>query len=232
MIGNCNGGQVSALYHDSIMGVLFWDFANQARVLRHGGRASVIAGPRIHDNRTKLVEAFLSEPKHPEWLWITDSDMVYEHDTLERLVAIADSKERPVVGGLCFGGGRDKAIFPTLYVLHPPTAEGRQPEWDRLNDYPRDQLIKIDGTGAACLLVHRSVFRRMAEHFPPPFPWFGETVLNEVGQGEDLTFCYRLKAMGIPLFVDTRIKVGHQKTWVIDENSFDSWKVQQPKDAA
>lgn len=226
MIGNCNGGNVSALYHDSIMGVLFWDHANHARILSHGGRASVIGGPRIHNNRHDLVNAFLSEPKSPEWLWITDSDMVFEPDTLERLLAAADSKTRPVVGGLCFGGGRDKYIFPTLYVLEE--REGcDQPDWARLEDYPRDALVQVDGTGTACLLVHRSVFTRMAEKFPAPYPWFAETVLNGKGQGEDLTFCYRLRAMNIPVFVDTRIKVGHQKSWVIAEDSFDEWKARQ-----
>jgi hypothetical protein len=81
----------------------------------------------------------------------------------------------------------------------------------------------VDGTGAACLFIHRSVFERMAEEFEKPWQWFQETTLNGNTVGEDMTFCLRARALGFPILVDTSIQFGHVKPRIIDENEYFRW---------
>jgi hypothetical protein len=38
--------------------------------------------------------------------------------------------------------------------------------------------------------------------------------------GEDFTFCLRLRALGIPIRVDTGLVLGHSKGWVLGEAEY------------
>lgn len=218
LIGYCHPGHVDGMFHDSLMGVLLWDYAHHARVLKYGGYASLMTGPRIAAGRTSIVEAFLDHPNQPDWLWFLDTDMAFPADTLERLLESADKDSRPIVGGLCFGGGRDGKLFPTIYTV---TEAGDN--MSRLEDYPRDALCKVDATGAACILIHRSVLTEMAKHYPAPYPWFQDVVINGMQFGEDVTFCLRARKLGIPVYVDTAVKIGHVKSHVIHESTYDAF---------
>jgi hypothetical protein len=88
-------------------------------------------------------------------------------------------------------------------------------------DYPRDALLPVSGTGAACLLIHRSALETLRTHGGDH--WFdhvthpGGTVFSE-----DLSFCIRLAAADIPLYVDTSVRTTHDKHGVfLDEDEFD-----------
>jgi hypothetical protein len=49
-------------------------------------------------------------------------------------------------------------------------------------------------------------------------PWFSSTIDERgVNVGEDVTFCHRVNALGIPVYVDTGVAVGHQKTYTLTE---------------
>ena len=76
-------------------------------------------------------------------------------------------------------------------------------------------------TGAAFLLIHRSVLVAMRDRkFNAAFPWFQETELAGHPAGEDLTFCIRAGILGLPVFVDTRVRIGHHKSIVLDHDMF------------
>lgn len=206
---------VGARFHRSLVSLLAYDAANHGRVIRHGGHAPLSSGAQITKARNKIVEQFLATGI--DWLWSIDADMEFEPDTLDRLVKAAHPEKRPIVGGLCFSLIRGDAVevAPTLYQL----AQGRD-GFVRQLQYPPDELIQVGGTGAACMLVHRSVFVKMAEKHPRPWPWFAETVFGKDQISEDLTFCLRAGALGYPIYVHTGIKIGHVKPIVIDEGSY------------
>lgn len=206
---------VGGRFHRSLINLLAYDAANLGRVMRHGGHAPLSSGAQITKARNKIVEQFLATGI--DWLWSIDADMEFEPDTLDRLVKAAHPEKRPIVGGLCFSLIRGDAVevAPTLYQL----AQGRD-GFVRQLQYPPDELIQVAGTGAACLLVHRSVFVEMAKKHPKPWPWFAETVFGEDQISEDLTFCLRAGALGYPVHVHTGIKIGHVKPIVIDEGSY------------
>jgi len=242
-------GDVNARFHTSLINLLVRDMPSKGgagHIVEHGGHLALSSGANIVTGRNKMVRAFLNDfPTEPEWLWMLDSDMTFEPDTLDRLLAAADATERPIVGGLCFAlmKGEAQEVQPTIYGMSQGQGTIRH------LGYAKDQLVRVVGTGAACLLVHRSVFERIralcwdddfeARYvetygqpsgktsgevlFPPPWPWFQETITGtEFGDSmsEDLTFCLRASQAGFPIYVDTRVKIGHVKPVVIDEDEF------------
>jgi hypothetical protein len=135
-------------------------------------------------------------------LWFIDADMTFEPNILEVLLESADPVERPIMGGLCFAlmKGEAQEIVPTLYGF----TSDAMPKMIRYNAYPTDQVVQVVGTGAACLLIHRTVLEAMRDarwsdedveafqaqygpdaqfpyqlgqlKYPPPWPFFQETV--------------------------------------------------------
>lgn len=178
---------------------------------------------RIIEGRNDAVRVFLASES--EWLLFIDSDMGFEHRALEQLLAAADPVERPIVGGLAFGQrkgpglpthGRYHEAVPTLYAWRDG---GFAPMYGYREMFPPDAVVKVDGTGAAFLLIHRSVLERMAEANAGARPreWFDDTNYNGTIVGEDLTFCLRAGTLGFPIYVHTGVKTSHYKSVYYDE---------------
>lgn len=169
-----------------------------------GGRISAQSGPRIASSRNEIVRSFLKTNR--EWLWMVDTDMVFGSDTLQRLL----DADREIVGALCHGQDPSGNVFG---VAHEFTETGMR----RIADLPDDELIEVDATGAACLLVHRDVFAKLEANADNPlYPWFQEgRTLGGLEVGEDVCFCLKAKEQGYQIFVHTGIKVGHKKSTVV-----------------
>lgn len=85
------------------------------------------------------------------------------------------------------------------------------------------QEIAAFGTGMA--LMHRSVFEEMAPHYQDDtWKWFGHDPVLYHGKmqrfGEDLCFCKRLTDIGIKMYGDSRIQIGHEKVINLDLHTF------------
>lgn len=197
------------------------------------------SGPLVATGRNNIVRTFLTGTfrggARGEWLLFIDADMVYDRRAVQTMLAVADVEQTPILGGLCFGGGRGGHIFPTLYV-----ATDERLHLDRINEYPKDTLCKVDATGGAFLLVHRSVLERMYEAFgvvrddqgevvldeeghpvETPYPWFTYGANAGKPTGEDIAFCLRARALDIPVHVHTGIRIGHIKPQILDEELYD-----------
>lgn len=172
------------------------------------------SGPNISTPRNMIVRDFLEDNLAP-WLFMCDTDMWFPADAIDRLIAAADPVERPVMGGLCWslvGGER----FPTLYEL---TQKGPgKLAFIRYKDWPEDQVMRVSATGAACLLMHRDALLAVEKAAnDPAAPWFRETAVGAplALMGEDMTFCLRCAAAGIPVHVHTGVRAGHMKTTML-----------------
>jgi hypothetical protein len=174
------------------------------------------SGPRIAAGRNDLVRHFLESGA--DWLMMLDDDMAFEPDAIERLLQAAHPEHRPIVGGQCFAGGRD-GWFSTMFRMHPETKK-----LTRMDRWPEGELVLVDATGAANLLIHRSVFLKLAEDYKPPWEWFQETMLEGRDVGEDITFCLRARAAGFPIFVHTGVEFGHAKMVVVDREFYEAWQ--------
>jgi hypothetical protein len=174
---------------------------------RVGEVADLMSGPGIAMSRNRLANRFLEGDS--EWLWFCDTDMVVSLETLPALLAAADPDQRPVVGAFCCVMV-DSEIRPSMY-LSSRDDEGMF-AFRHLVEWPDDTLLRVDATGCGCLLIHRSVFARLAalEQVIDGL-WFTEMVVDNHQLGEDLSFCIRLSWAEIPVFVHTGVQVGHMK---------------------
>ena len=180
--------------------------------------------------RNQVVAAFMNQTPG-EWLMWIDDDMGFEPDIVDRLLSVASAEERPVVGGLCFAYRRYEVgecqaqrfiVKPTIYsFVESPSEVG----FVAVDDYERDSLVRVDGTGAAALLIHRSVIEGMHEKIGPN--WFSPITLPKGPAGqtrfsEDLSFCFRLLVAGVPVHVNTAAKTSHMKPVYLDEWYFEN----------
>lgn len=168
-------------------------------------------GPNVSTGRNLLVREFLDNHRAP-WLLMVDTDMVFSSTALDRLIAAADPKTRPIIGGLCFSLVNGETL-PTLYELTEDTESGR-PEFVRHSHWPEDGLMRVTATGAAFLLMHRDALLRVEQLTQDvSAPWFRETPVGAplALMGEDMTFCLRCAAAEIPIHVHTGVQIGHMK---------------------
>src|SRR4051812_27517518 len=108
-------GEVDHVFAEFLTGQALHDIHSGARNFQ--GTIAIESGPRIHETRCQVVDAFLGSPDvnmHP-WLVMVDSDMAPESDAIHDLIETADSEGIKVLGGLCFAGGRTKKLVPTVY---------------------------------------------------------------------------------------------------------------------
>jgi len=219
---------VAASFHHCMIELIGHDIANQQRVMRGGYVAWKSGTDGLPDARNKVVKAFLDEHQ-AEWLFWIDTDMGFAPDTVDRLLEAADPVERPVVGGLCFTQREEKSdgmggwrclASPTVFdwrVLEDTGQMGFAIRWD----YPPDTLIRVAGTGTACVLVHRSVFERIEGEYGQH--WYDRIPNTTTGQlvSEDLSMCLRAGALNIPVHVHTGVKTSHQKVlWLAEDDYF------------
>lgn len=207
-------------YTESIL-KLYGHPATAKALLAGGGPMFIPTTPlRISEMRNGAA-AFLLDESEAEWLLFIDSDMGFQPDALELLLAAADPEHAPVMGALCFGlrkqepdglGGWRGVAFPTVM------------DWDGKGftvryDYTPNVITRCSATGAAFLLIHRSVLQRMREQAGDT--WFDRAKMlsEDAGlMGEDISFCARLAGIGVPLFVHTGVPTSHLKSvWVTQE---------------
>lgn len=214
-------------WHHCMTQLLAYDAATEGRIWT-GGYVAIRGGTDgLADARNTAVKEFLTDSS-AAWLWWVDTDMGFAPDTVDRLIEAADPVERPVVGALAFAnrevendgmGGRRSVIAPV--VLDWKTIDGES-GFDTRWDYPRDTVTRVHGVGSACVLIHRSVFERVAAQFGPNWYSRARNPSTNALISEDLSFCVRANALDIPLYVHTGVKTTHAKlAWLGEE---DYWR--------
>jgi hypothetical protein len=229
-----DGQQWAACFGLSWTGLMLRDQATSQRIIRENGQfvRKVSGTMGVAAARSEIAAYFLRHTDG-EWLFMVDSDMGFADDTVDRLVASAEANSVPVLGALAFAqkvdpdlapgefGAVRMRISPTLYTYleRPETGErGFRP----ITKYRRDAFQHVAGTGAACILIHRSALDAIG-----PNPFMPVTDPRAGGNGtprtfsEDLSFCIRVQAAGLEMGVDTSIKTTHYKGGIfLDETTF------------
>jgi len=215
-LGYIHNGSVHAPFMRSVLNALSYDAEHQ-KLIQHISDAS---SSDICQNRNIIANGFLHKQTQ-EWLWFLDTDIVFEPDTLYRLLEFADAKERPIVSGMYFSYLSHEIKFP-LPLFFARTGDGEFTNVRRFHDQP----IRIDGCGMGCCLIHRSVLAAMEDAYKgvDPWVWFGRDVVEIKGQltriGEDFTFCHRAAKLGFPIWGHAGIRVDHVKSRVESLGTF------------
>jgi len=161
--------------------------------------------PYIDKARNVVVDKFLASDR--EWLLSVDTDIILPACVVTRLV----SRGLPLVGCLIYVN--QQPPFPQIYHQIADFNYGDAGIFQVQTDFEPGELVKADGTGAGCLLIHRDVFEAIPGK--PPFRWFQHEMIGNEMFGEDFTFCRRAKAAGFQLYIDTAVHAPHIKPHII-----------------
>jgi hypothetical protein len=200
-VGYCRPDDVAGQFCDNLADMLMWDGAHDQRI---AVRLSYVCGPRICEARNAVVREFRESAA--TWLLMLDADMTFDYRLASRMLEVCKDPKVKVLGALCFSGGRTWLPSPTIY------AEPEEGHFERVDHYPENELCKVAGTGAACILIHRDVIEDVyREYKDQAYPWFSDVQDGRKDYGEDLVFCIRARSVGHDVYVHTGIEVGHMK---------------------
>lgn len=220
-------GHVQTEFHLCLLRMLAYDRAKPDQDRKLSAHLAIEANSGgLTDSRNAQVREFLDGTDN-DWLWIVDSDMGFAPDTVDLLVQSADPVERPIVGGLCFAQyfvdhGADELGVPGAGIRYFPTIYrwNQEANWpETVGSYPPDAIFECAATGAACLLIHRSVLEKMRTEYSGPHHWFSRPIIDGREMGEDITFCLRARAVGFPIYVDSAVKTSHKKSYYLTEQT-------------
>jgi len=191
--------------------ISYSDFWKDFICLRRVGEAKfgTMQGTLLHDNRNSFASQAI-QGGYDRVLWI-DDDMRFNPDLMERMMADMDSGIE-YVSALAF-----KRVYPTSPVIYRdfvpvPEAPGLyRPE--PMTDYPTDSVFEIAASGFGCVMTSVDLLKRVWDKYGPPFNYYANF-------GEDISFCWRVRELGVKMYCDGRIKVGHIGTVVFDEKLY------------
>lgn len=179
----------------------------QSRLIMVEGGCADFAG-----TRNRLVREFLATGV--DWMLVVDSDMVFTPGDWATLRDSAHPIDRPFVTGTYFVDNDPPrpccVVFDKEFNAHSPV----------LRD-DSDELIQVAGSGIGFGLIHRDVFLRTAD-VKSDHEWFEHGWRTPLGETmpEDYAFCSRCAGAGIPVYLNTKVRVGHVKTRVLDWNTY------------
>ena len=174
-------------------------FCQSLAMLQKGGHEVVIAmecNSLVYDARNKLARKAIEAGA--EWTMWFDSDMVFEPDTMLKLL----DRGKEFVSGLYF---RRSPPY-SLVAFDELDLDGRK--WKDA-EIPTE-LKKCGGVGFGCVLVHTNVLFEVAAKYGS---WFDP--LN--GFGEDLSFCWRARECGYDIYLDPNVSCGHMSHMVVTQ---------------
>lgn len=164
----------------------------------------------VYDARNMLASKALNGG-FDRILWL-DSDMVFRPDLLIRLAKDMDDG-REMVSTVYFK--RKPPFTPICYKTLEYSEHDNKPMYklEPYLDYPKDDVFQAAGCGFGAVMMTTDLIRKVAERFGYPFS-------PMMGIGEDLTFCWRVNQLGVPIWCDSRIKVGHSGVMTVTEETY------------
>lgn len=178
----------------------------------------------IAHNRNEVIRTALKLKSR--YVLFIDTDMVFPEDLIQRM----QIHRVPVVSALAF-----TKSFPYGPNMYKRVMENG---WSPIMEWDDGELLKVDCVGGACLLVETDVFRKIpGPWFAQPemrahIAWgelkrlfdtkddplevveaarklYREYQHDEGVLGEDYYFSELLRRAGVPVYVDTALKIGH-----------------------
>lgn len=223
-IAYLHSGKVSAAFTMSLVRLMIYEGVRTGAYPRLIALRCGTLG--IVEGRNQAVQSFLDDTPC-DWLFMVDSDMGFAPEIVHELEQSAPA-ENLIVGALCFANKRcepDHRLQAERWDIRPTVYQWQERDdeagFATVGDYPRGQVIEVSATGTAALLMHRSALETIrAKHGDRPFDQ-----LNHPKAGwfsEDLSFCIRAAAAGVPIRVNTAVKTSHDKGGVfLTEELFD-----------
>lgn len=188
-------------------------FAQSLATLNREGEClvSFLIGSLIYESRNTLSkQAITHDCDYVLWF---DSDMVFEPDTLQKMLKHMEDG-RDIVTGLYFR--RRPPFTPVIFkdITFDDDGHGVATGFD---DYPEDELFEVAACGFGCVMVRKDVLLTLLLNYRT---WFNPLY----GAGEDIAFCVRAREQGYKIWCDPTIKLGHYGSSIINEEIFKASK--------
>lgn len=218
IIGYCHPGEVSASFMASVVRLIGYEVRRTGALV---GTLEKIAGTgNVGHVRNLITGQFLETDA--DWLLFVDADMGFPEWALQRMLGAADKNERPIIGGLCFAlmtAAVDEVTNAEIYECFPTIGvwnygeDGAVIGYRYLEEYPENTVCKVDTTGAAFVLIHRSALEKIGKdwwsHIQAPANTPG--LNSRTMFGEDISFFMRCARNDIPVWLDTMVRTSHHK---------------------
>lgn len=180
---------------------------------------SIVYIPIIYHARNQILGGSRTSPKslkpfngeiEYDWLVWIDSDQVWQPEDLEQMLTNPDHK---VVTGLALFNDNEHFAVST----YDETKRDNR-RWLTRDDIDVDAGRFITPEcGMGFMVVQRGVFEQLE------YPWFFPTAHDEGDvlwfEAEDGSFCNRIKKLGIDIWVDPAVQVGHEKVRILYKDS-------------
>lgn len=185
----------------SLMNQRIYDIRN--RVIQARGYVG-----RLDIGRSTVAKVFL-EQTDADYLLMLDTDMVFgvkEYDMLKQ--SLKNTDKPSVLSGLYFQIDGQPCVFEetedgTLANVIPQTLA-------------KHRFYRAASVGLGFTMAPRTVFEKIAEqaYDDSPLPYFDNTARGHADQplADDSSFCVRANDAGCPVYVDTKVQIGHLKT--------------------
>ena len=167
---------------------------------------AIKTGSLVYTARNELAMRAL-EMEADMVFWV-DSDMVFDPDTLLKMMDVLKKNDLDILTGLCFR--RTQPYTPT--VFDKLEIDGEKADWTEFDPIP-EKLFEVGGCGLAGLLMKTDVFFDIQARYGNIFAPIGSN-------GEDVAFCWRARECGYRIFCDPSIVFGHIGNVVIDDKFY------------
>ena len=176
-------------------------------------------GSLIYTSRDQIAKkALLDEADLVMWF---DSDMVFNPDTLQKMLKLIDEGHDFVTGIYYRRTPPFSAVgFKTMEL----NEEGTAFTWEDLTEIP-DEPFEVGACGFGCVLMKTEIFVSV-------FAKFGLMFTPIANCGEDIAFCWRARQCGYKIIADPSIKLGHVGHTVITEDFFKNYQSTLEKNKA
>jgi glycosyl transferase family 2 len=184
-------GLIGILGQENSRFTSFWTSIYAMQNPPPGTAIRTLMGNNIAASRNELCRSMLASDA--QWLWMLDDDHIFGEETLSKLLK----------------AGRD-IIVPFVLTRHPPfrpvtfagapSASTGERERVVMEEIHGDGLRRVQGAGAAGMLVRRKVLEQIGD------PWF---YTDTSGSGEDLRFCDMALEHGFDIWLHLGIPMGH-----------------------
>lgn len=191
-------------------------FAQSLTTLKKVGQCTVsfLIGSLVYDSRNKL--AGLAMQMEADYIMWFDSDMVFQPDTLERMMDVMDKNpDIEILSGLYVRRG---APFTPVIFSKLEVNEHGELEWDDVVNIP-DEPFEVAGCGFGCVLMKTDCLYEIASKENGGM-WFTPIA----GAGEDCAFCIRARESGYKIWCDPRIELGHMAYAPVTREFYDAVK--------
>jgi hypothetical protein len=147
-------------------------------------------GTYVQELRNQCLRA--AREVDADYLFFVDSDIVFPADGLNKLL----SWDKDVIGGMY-----NMKSLPLKTTIKPLDDEGNRLMEETIS-FPDDKIFKVYGLPTGFMLIRLKAIEKLEN----PFDFDRDT---EGLIGEDINFCIHCREIGVELWCDPTIKIGH-----------------------